>query len=356
MLSKLSSKRFGLLASSVALAFVVGACGGSNQQNTATPDGGETAASPTDAAGSANTDITGEVLVDGSSTVFPISEAMAEEFGREYPGVNVTVGVSGTGGGFQKFCAGETDISGASRPITQEEIDLCAENGIEYIELPIAFDGLSVVVNPANDWAECLTVEELRTMWEPSAQGTVNNWNQIRSDFPDAPLGLYAPGTDSGTYDYFMEAVDTGGESRGDYTASEDDNVLVQGVTGDNNGLAFFGYAYYAENEDRLKLVEIDNGDGCVAPSPETIGDGSYQPLSRPEFIYVKASVAKDPDVQAFVNYYISPDNSYLVDEVGYVSLPDSVNEKVLERYAEAETGSVFGGGTPVGVKLDEVL
>ncbi len=322
------------------------ACGGDTQ--TATPDAGTEMA--------AGSGVSGSVLVDGSSTVFPVSEAMAEEFGAVNPDAAVTVGVSGTGGGFKKFCAGETDITGASRPITQTEIDLCAEAGIEYIELPIALDGLTVVVNNENDFVDCITIEELETMWEPEAQSTVTNWNQIRPDFPDATLGLYGPGTDSGTYDFFMEAIGAEGESRGDYTASEDDNVIVQGVGSDPSGIGFFGLAYFVENEGALKALEIDAGEGCVAPSVETVADGSYQPLSRPEFIYVKQSVADDPAIKAFVEYYISPDNKYLVDEVGYISLPDDIGEQVLSRWEEKETGTVFNGESSVGVKLVDVL
>lgn len=339
--------RVGYSSALVAMMASLAACGGGSQ--TATPDAGtETAA---------GSDLSGTVLVDGSSTVFPISEAMAEEFGAANPNVAVTVGVSGTGGGFKKFCAGETDITGASRPITQEEIDLCAEAGIEYIELPIALDGLTVVVNPENDFAECLTTDELLTIWEPEAQGTITNWNQVRADFPDAPLGLYGPGTDSGTYDFFMEAIGADGESRGDYTASEDDNVIVQGVSTDANGLGFFGLAYFVENEDKLKAVAIDSGNGtCVEASTETVADGTYVPLARPEFIYVKQSVADDPAIAAFVDFYISPENANLVDEVGYVSLPQELNEKVLARFENKTTGTVFEGGSPIGVKLDEVL
>jgi len=342
--------RLGYSSALVAMMASLAACGGGSQ--TATPDAG----TDTGTEVAAGSDISGSVLVDGSSTVFPISEAMAEEFGAAYPNVAVTVGVSGTGGGFKKFCAGETDITGASRPISQEEIDLCAQNGIEYIELPIALDGLTVVVNPENDFAQCLTVEELKTIWEPAAQGTVTNWNQVRSDFPSAPLGLYGAGTDSGTYDFFMDAIGADGESRGDYTASEDDNVIVQGVSSDTNGLGFFGLAYFVENEGSLKAVEIDNGDGCVAPNAETVADGTYQPLSRPEFIYVKQSVADDPAIAAFVNFYIDSANASLVDEVGYVSLPDEINEKVVDRFENKTTGSVFEGGGSLGVKLDEVL
>ncbi|MBW4462585.1 MAG: PstS family phosphate ABC transporter substrate-binding protein [Nodosilinea sp. WJT8-NPBG4] len=340
--------RVGYSSALVAMMASLAACGGGSQ--TATPD-----ASTTETA--AGSDLSGTVLVDGSSTVFPISEAMAEEFGTANPGVAVTVGVSGTGGGFKKFCAGETDITGASRPISQEEIDLCEEAGIEYIELPIALDGLTVVVSPENDFAECLTVDELLTIWEPDAQGKVTTWNQVRADFPDAPLGLYGPGTDSGTYDFFMDAIGADGESRGDYTASEDDNVIVQGVSGDDNGLGFFGLAYFTENQDRLKAVAIDSGNGtCVEPSAETVADGTYVPLARPEFIYVKQSVAEDPAIAAFVNFYISPDNAGLVDEVGYVQLPEEVNEKVITRFENKTVGSVFEGKGSIGVKLEEVL
>lgn len=334
-----------------ALLTSLAACGGGT--DTATTD---TTGAGTETAAAGGSDLTGDVLVDGSSTVFPISEAMAEAFMEQNPGVRVTVGVSGTGGGFKKFCAGETDISNASRPIKQEEIDLCAQNGIEYIELPVSFDGLSVVVNPENDWAMCLTTDELKTMWEPAAQGTVSSWSQIRDGFPDAPLGLFGPGTDSGTYDYFMEAVVGDAESRGDYTASEDDNVIVQGVASDPNGIGFFGYAYYAENQDSLKLVEIDGGNGCVAPSEATIADGSYQPLSRPEFFYVKTTALDNPAVRAFVEFQIAEENKDLISEVGYVPVPAEITEKVAARLEAGTTGSVFGGGSPVGVSLKELL
>lgn len=349
-----SIQRFGAVLLTASL---VAACGG-----TTTTDATTDAESPAEDVaaagdGAASEEVSGSVLVDGSSTVFPISEAMAEEFMAANPDVRVTVGVSGTGGGFQKFCAGETDISNASRPISEEEIALCEENGIEYVELPIAFDGLSVVVNPENDFVTCLTTDELKTMWEPAAQGTITNWNQIRPEFPDQPIGLYGPGTDSGTYDYFTEAIiGEEGSSRGDYTASEDDNVIVQGVSNDPGGIGFFGYAYYEENQDNLKLVEVDAGEGCVAPSPETIADGTYQPLSRPEFIYVKTASLDNPAVRAFVDYQISPDNKELIEEVGYVPVPDTITEKAQARLEARTTGSVFEGGSPVGVKLEEVL
>lgn len=308
---------------------------------------------------SSNTDtrLGGEILIDGSSTVFPISEAMAEEFQKLHPGVRINVGISGTGGGFRKFCAGETDITGASRPIDSSEIRLCEQNGIEFIELPIAFDGLSVVVNPDNNFAQCLTIAELKTMWEPAAQGSVTSWRQIRPDFPDGQLGLYAPGVDSGTYDYFMETIGSDGESRGDFTASEDDNVLVQGVANDLYGIAFFGFAYYEENQDRLKLVAIDDGNGnCIEPSPETIADDSYNHFSRPEFIYVKKTVADRTEVKDFVEFYLDFDNKSLIKETGYVPLPDSVITKVLKRFHAGELGSVFEEGSASDVNLEDVL
>lgn len=338
----------------LALAFSLAACGG-NQTTTTAPQ--TDVASPA-ADTAANANLSGTVLVDGSSTVFPVSEAMAEEFQRANPNVRVTVGVSGTGGGFKKFCNGETDVTGASRPIKPEEVELCKKGGIEYVELPIAFDGISVVVNPQNNFAQCLTVQELKTMWEPAAQGKISNWNQIRPEFPNQRLGLYGPGTDSGTYDYFTSAiVGEEGESRGDFTASEDDNTLVQGVASDQGGLGFFGYAYYSENKERLKLVEIDNGQGCVAPSPETIADGTYQPLARPEFIYVKTTALERPEVRAFVDFYISPQNANLVEQVGYVPLPNTTIEAVQARLTKGTTGSVFGGeGSTIGVKLEDLL
>lgn len=303
--------------------------------------------------------LTGEVLVDGSSTVYPPTQAAAEEFSAYAPEVQVTVGISGTGGGFERFCRGETDISNASRPIDPDEAALCAENGIEFIEVPIAFDGLSVLVNPGNDWAECLTVEELNTAWAPESEGTVTNWNQLRADFPDAPLNLYGAGTDSGTFDYFTLAIN--GEeaaSRGDYQASEDDNILVQGVGGDINALGYFGYAYYVENQDQLKLVAVDNGNGCVLPSAETINNGTYQPLSRPLFIYVAAPAAERPEVDAFVDFYLSKSFTPLIDtpEVGYIELPDEMYAAAAQRFTGRVTGTLFPNGAEVGASLDRYL
>jgi phosphate transport system substrate-binding protein len=263
--------------------------------------------------------LTGAVRIDGSSTVFPVTEAVAEEFQIENRGVRVTVGISGTGGGFKKFCAGETDISDASRPIKESERELCAEEGIDPIQLTVAYDGLAVMVNPANHFAACLTVDELKRIWEPGS--TVNTWQDVRPEWPAEEIKLYGPGTDSGTFDYFTEAI-VGEEdaSRPDFTASEDDNVLVQGIAGDPYSLGYFGYAYYAENTDKLKLVAVDGGNGCVEPNDETVQNGTYAPLSRPLFIYVKQTALARPEVEAFVEYYLS-NASLLVPQVGYVAL-----------------------------------
>jgi phosphate transport system substrate-binding protein len=264
--------------------------------------------------------LTGVIEVDGSSTVFPITEAMAEEFGiATGGGVNVNVGQSGTGGGFKRFCAGETDISNASRPITDAERDLCMENGVEFIEVPVAIDGLAVAVHAQNDFVECLTVAELRAIWGPGS--TVRRWSQVRQGFPDEEIKLYGPGTNSGTFDYFTEVI--GGEpgaSRPDYTASEDDNVLVQGVEGDRTSLGYFGYAYYIENQDRLKVLGVDNGEGCVRPDAQTVKSGQYAPLSRPLFIYVSRRTLPEPHVSEFVSFYLTYAEQ-LVPEVGYVPL-----------------------------------
>ncbi|MBD2425746.1 PstS family phosphate ABC transporter substrate-binding protein [Phormidium sp. FACHB-1136] len=261
------------------------------------------------------------IQVDGSSTVFPISEAMAEEFIAANPGMQVTVGVSGTGGGFKKFCADELDITGASRPIKDTEIEACAAAGVEYVEVPIAIDALTVVIHPENTWARTMTVEQLRTLWEPAAEGRINRWNQINPSWPNSPIELYGPGTDSGTFDYFTEAiVGESGDSRADYTASEDDNILVVGVSRDRNALGYFGMAYYLENQSRLASVAIDG----VTPTVEHVADGTYVPLSRPIFIYVKkTSLESRPEVRAFVEFML--DNATtLVPEVGYVPLPES--------------------------------
>lgn len=263
--------------------------------------------------------LTGAVRIDGSSTVFPITEAVAEEFQKEQQAVRVTVGISGSGGGFKKFCANETDISDASRPIKGSELQTCQAAGIDPLEIVVGYDGLSVVVNPQNDFVSCLTVDELKRIWEPGS--SVSTWRDVRPEWPAEEIKLYGPGTDSGTFDYFTEAI-VGEEdaSRPDFTASEDDNVLVQGVTGDRYSLGYFGYAYYVENTDKLKLVSIDGGAGCVAPTAETVQSGEYTPLSRPLFIYVSQDALARPEVKAFVRYYLTH-ASELVPQVGYVAL-----------------------------------
>lgn len=265
-------------------------------------------------------ELAGSISADGSSTVYPITEAMAEEFGTEHEGrVRVTVGLSGTGGGFKRFCAGETDVSNASRPIKDSEKQLCQQNGVTYVELPVAYDGLSVIVNPRNNFAQCLTVAELKKIWQPGS--TVKRWSDVRAGFPNTEIKLYGPGTNSGTFDYFTEEiVGEAGASRADYTASEDDNVLVQGVEGDANSIGYFGYAYYKENAQRLKLVGVDGGNGCVQPSEQTIKGGSYTPLSRPLFIYVNQKSLARPEVKAFVDFYMAH-AAELVPQVGYVPL-----------------------------------
>lgn len=299
--------------------------------------------------------LTGSITIDGSSTVYPISEAMAEEFMNKNSGVQITVGNSGTGGGFKKFSGKETDISDASRPIKTSEEKAVKAAGLNYIELPIAFDGISVVLNPQNTWATCLTVAELKKIWEPGSK--VNNWKQVRPGFPDVPLKLYGPGADSGTFDYFTDAiVGEEGSSRSDYTQSEDDNTLVQGVAGDKGAMGYFGFAYYEENQDKLKLAGIDGGKGCVSPSVESINTGTYQPLARPIFIYIREDAAARPEVQAFVHFYLDKGNSKLIRHVGYVALPDQALTLALQRFNDRHTGSLFSGGSQIGVKIEDLL
>jgi phosphate transport system substrate-binding protein len=300
------------------------------------------------------------IAVDGSSTVFPITEAMAEEFQKANRGTKVTVGIGGTGGGFKKFCRGEIDIADASRPIRDSERADCKKNNVEFIELPIALDALTVMVNPRNDWAKDMTVAELKKIWEPEAQGKILNWKQVRDSFPDRPLKLYGAGVDSGTYDYFTAAI-VGKEhsSRGDFTASEDDNVLVQGIAGDVNALGFFGLAYYLENKNKLKAVAIKAKDDAkaVEPSVETARDGSYQPLSRPIFIYVSRKSAETrPEVALFVEFYLDKKNALkLVKEVGYVPLPDNAYDVFMRRFKERRLGTSFHG-SKTGVSVEELL
>jgi phosphate transport system substrate-binding protein len=302
------------------------------------------------------------IKVDGSSTVYPITEAVAEEFQKKNPKVRVTVGISGTGGGFKKFCNGETDMSDASRPIKLSEVGLCRDNKIGYVELPVAYDGLAVMVNLKNDWAGSMTVKELKKLWEPAAQGKITRWSQIRPGWPDKEIHLFGPGVDSGTYDYFTEAI-VGKEhsSRGDYTASEDDNVLVQGIATDSLALGFFGLAYYEHNQDKLKLVAIDdenpkNGNGPITPSFETVINGTYQPLARPIFIYVSTKAVNRPEVKEFVQFYLTAGRP-LVREVGYIPLADKVYDLALNRFEKQTVGSVFSGkGSQAGVTLESLL
>ena len=302
--------------------------------------------------------LSGDIAIDGSSTVFPITEAVAEEFGNLTGGnVRITVGVSGTGGGFKKFCNSETVITNASRPVKAKEVAMCGDAGVEFIELPVAIDGLTVMVNPNNDFVSCVTVDELHTVWSPEAEGVVTNWNQVRDSFPDMELDLYAPGTASGTFDYFTETVnDEAQASRADMTSSEDDNVLVQGIAGNKGSMGYFGYAYYAENTNKLKALGIDGGNGCVLPTDETINNGAYAPLSRPLFIYVRSDVAQEPHIKSFIEYYLSPEGRKLVSEVGYIPYPDEVYELALARFQQGITGTLFGGENPQKGPVADVL
>lgn len=296
------------------------------------------------------------IKIDGSSTVFPVTEAVAEEF-QIATKERVTVGVSGTGGGFKKFCRGETDISNASRPILKAEMDICAKSGVKYFELPVAFDALTVVVNKNNNFVKPLTVAHLKTAWAPESQGKVKSWNQLSSSFPNAPLKLYGPGADSGTFDYFTEAVvGKAKSSRGDYTASEDDHVIVQGLSRDKNGLGYLGYAYYIENKNKLKAVPIVNKQGkIVAPSEANVLNGSYNPLSRPIFIYVNQASLKKPEVQKFVDFYMKK-SAPLIKEVKYVPLPAKAYTHNLDVIKKGKLGSVFGGEAQVGLTIEELM
>jgi phosphate transport system substrate-binding protein len=326
-------------------AILFAGCGGGNNAGTET----NTAAAPS------------VIQIDGSSTVFPITEAVAEEFQKANQGVRVTVGISGTGGGFQKFCRGETDISNASRPISATEIDACKTAGIEYIELPVAYDGLAVVVNPRNTWASQMNIAELKKLWAPEAQGKVMRWNQVRTGWPDREIHLFGAGVDSGTYDYFTEAVvGKAKSSRGDFTSSEDDNVLVQGVTGDEAALGFLPLAYVEQNKAALKLLPIDdgkkeNGDGPITPTAETVRNGTYQPLSRPLFIYVSRKAADRPEVQKFIDSYFGAQE--LMREVGYVELTPQIYDLAKKHFADRRVGTAFGsGGSQVGLTLEQLL
>lgn len=313
-----STSRTPLLSSALLSLLMLAAC--SQEASTPAPAAAVAEGAATETAAPA---LSGTVRIDGSSTVFPISEAIAEEFRTASPDIRVTVGSSGTGGGFSKFMAGEIDINDASRPVKAEEIEKGAATGVQYLEIAVAYDGLSIVVNPANTFVDHLTVAELKKIWEPGS--TVDSWNDVRAEWPDKPLRLYGPGTDSGTFDYFTEVVvGKAGAARPDYTASEDDNILVQGVEGDEGGLGFFGFAYYEASASGLKLVPVDGGTGPIAPSVATINDGTYSPLSRPLFIYVSKASAAQPAVRAFVDFYLDTVPAIATD-VGYVALPEAM-------------------------------
>ncbi len=304
--------RIAATSAALAGALLLTACGGQQTGGTAPEEGGAAAA--------------GQVRIDGSSTVAPLSSAAAELFRMENPDVQVTVATSGTGGGFEQFCSGNTDISNASRPIGDDEIALCEQAGIEFTELQVANDALSVVVNPENQFAQCLTVEQLQTMWAPESEGVVTNWNQVNPEFPDAPLTLFGPGSDSGTFDYFTEAINgEEGAVRTDYSASEDDNVIVQGVSGDPGATAYFGLSYVLENEGTVRAVQVDGGSGCVAPSAETVQDGTYTPLARPLFIYVNNEAFQRPEVAEFVNFYAAQVNE-IAEAADFIALNEEQN------------------------------
>jgi phosphate transport system substrate-binding protein len=297
------------------LALGLPACGGDNQ----------------DASASGGENLTGEIVADGSSTVQPLTEAAGELFAEEQPDVDVSVGTAGTGGGFEVFCKGQTDISNASRPIEAEEEKICKETGVEYTEMQVATDALTVITSTDNDFITCLTTDELATLWGPDAEGEVTTWDQVNPDFPSEPIELYGPGTDSGTFDYFTDEINgEEGVSRTDYNASEDDNTIVQGVSGSPNALGYLGYTYYEENSDSLKAVEIDSGDGCVAPSPEAAQDGTYTPLSRPLFIYVSNEAATEqPEVKAFVDYYAQNDQS-IAEAAQFIQLNEEQRSELV--------------------------
>ena len=348
MMKLLTLAVVGCLASALLVA-----CGGRGEPSAAASRGpGSGAAAPV-ALGA-------EIRMDGSSTLLPLSEAVAEEFQKQRPS-RVTVRASGTGGGFQKFCSGELDLAGASRPIRPSELKACADKGVGFMEVAVAYDALSVVVNPQNSWVDFLTVAELKRMWEPEAQKRVTKWSQIREGWPDEEIRLFGAGVDSGTYDYFTKAI-VGSEhaSRGDYTSSEDDNVLVQGVSTDKLALGFFGYSYFAENAAKLRVVPIDdgvaaNGPGPVAPSAATVLAGTYQPLARPLFIYVTVTSLARPEVRELITFYLA-NASRLSKEVGFIPLAASTASAVQARFSAGKRGTLFPDGSAVGVKLDEVL
>ena len=358
LFSRRLEKTKGLLIFGVLAMLVLAACSSEDPTPTRIPATATPApetsdqTSTTDEAPSAM--LSGEILIDGSSTVYPVTVAAAEDFRKEHPEVQIPVGISGTGGGFKKFANGETVISDASRPIKDSERELAAENGVDFIELTVAYDGLSVLVNPSNDWATCLTTDELHEVWKPESE--ITNWNQIRSDFPNQEIVLYGPDADSGTFDYFTEEIngDTG-IIRHDFYPAVDDNVLVQGIAGDRGALGYFGYAYYIANTDKLKLVGVDSGDGCIEPSEVTINDGSYFPLSRPLYIYVSIEALEREEVKAFVNYYLE-NAAELAASVGYVGLPQPLYDSGLALVANPVPDTKVMVEEPTGPLSGEIL
>jgi phosphate transport system substrate-binding protein len=322
---------------------------------------GAPASPPPASPGTPTSDVSGRVKIDGSSTVVPVTKRVVEAFRQEHPRVEVSVENSGTGAGFKKFCAGETDINDASRPINQDESGACTSNKVDFVELPFAFDSIAVVVNPQSTFVDCLTVPELRAIWEPSADGRVTRWSQVRPGFPDRPITLFGPGRASGTFDYFTLAV-VGKESssRSDYTKSEDDSVsatgadvLVDGIARDANALGYFGYSYYAANKDKLRLVAVDGGAGCVAPSAASVAENRYQPLTRPMFVYIKTASLARPEVSALAQFYVAPESARFSLEAGYMPLPTVTLLSVGRRLDQGVTGSVFGGhGSVLGVTV----
>lgn len=351
------SKFFNRLTGSLSLATLavtvtLSSCAGDNATTSTSPSPNATSTAMAPAAGN----LSGQVVIDGSSTVAPISKAIAEEFGKANADVKIPVGTSGTGGGFKKFCAGDSDIADASRPIKTKEAEECAKNNIEFVELPIAIDGLTVVVNKENTWAKCLTIAELKKIWSPDSQGKVTKWSQVRAGFPEETLNLFGPGADSGTFEYFTEVVNGKAKaSRTDFQPSEDDNILVQGVSGSKGGLAYFGVAYFEENASKLTAVEIDGGKGCVAPVPlDNIISGKYSPMSRPLFIYVKKESLGRPEVKAFLDFYLAQVEK-ISKEVGYVALPAEAVPKVAERLKAVKVGTTFSDA-PAGTPLVELL
>jgi phosphate transport system substrate-binding protein len=314
---------------------------------------------PVNAAEVSNTQTVSQIKIDGSSTVYPITEAIANQFQQTKPQYRgqVKVDFSGTSGGFRKFCAKQTDISNASRPILQAEIDTCNKNGVKFIEIPVAFDALTITVHKDNSWAKDITVAELQKIWQPEAEGKITRWNQVRNSWPDQPINLYGAGKDSGTFDYFTEAiVGKSGASRNDYIASEDDLALVRGVAKDPNSLGYFGYAYYLDNKSQIKALAVNNGKGAVLPSRDTVEDSKYQPLSRPLFIYVNAeAVEKNPALKELIDYYIKY-AQFTATSVGYVPLPSESYEIAKARFKKAKTGTLFAGKEQVDLTISDLL